>query len=99
MSLFVIGNALVDCQNHLDDLELLKKYECTPNITQVVLHEADAKQGIFPILMDKKEKKLSIGGSEMNTVKAANFVLAAQGLKGQVTFFGGAGADENAKMI
>lgn len=58
-----------------------------------MLHEADPKKDLFPAILDREDKVLTAGGSEINSARVISFVLSEQGLKNLVTFCGGAGDD------
>lgn len=99
MSVFVIGNVLVDIQVKVADSAIFEKYSLIPNEVQVIFTPDDPQVALFPAILAEEEKKWTSGGSEVNTAKMINHVMAAQGKPGQVLLFGGAGDDNYAAMI
>ena len=94
--IIAIENPLLDITIELENDELLKKYELTHGLASLA---SEKQLSLYDEVWSVSKKMTTPGGSSLNSVRAANYMLTAAGHTRRTAFMGSIGNDEFGKTL
>lgn len=94
--IIAIENPLLDVQVYLENEDLLKKYELQHGMASLA---GEKQQPLYDEIWKNEGKICTPGGSSLNSIRSASYMLTAAGHPNKTAFFGCIGNDDFGKTL